>query len=53
MATEPPPEAPIQPTQPGVPVAPPPEIAPLEPDIDQPSPRPAERNPGTQIPNPA
>jgi hypothetical protein len=40
MATTPPPEFPVEPSQPAQPDAPPPEISPTQPDIDVPSPQP-------------
>ncbi|MEG3150331.1 hypothetical protein U1769_10575 [Sphingomonas sp. ZT3P38] len=41
MATTPPTELPPEPSQPAQPAAPPPEVAPTQPDIDFPSPQPA------------
>ena len=50
MATQPPPESPVPDSQPVQPTAPPPEIAPIAPDIDQPSPGTMPTDPGTAQP---
>lgn len=50
MATQPPPESPVPDSQPVSPGAPPPEVAPIGPDFDQPSPGTMPGDPGTSQP---
>jgi hypothetical protein len=50
MATQPPTESPIPSSQPVEPSAPPPEVMPTSPDIDQPAPTMPSGDPGTSQP---
>jgi len=50
MASQPPPESPVPSSQPVDPGSPPPEVTPIGPDIDQPSPGIPAGDPGTSQP---